>query len=122
MQSHKDLKVWQESVDFVTDIYKLTRTFPKEELFILTSQIRRAAISIPSNIAEGYVRKSTKEFLQFIQIAFGSASEVDTQLIIAKKLGYFDEIVYRKLFDRIDYISRMLNKLSISLKAKLSNL
>lgn len=83
---YKDLAVWQKSINFTVEIYKLTQTFPKEELYGLTSQIRRAAVSIPSNIAEGNERNSHKEFNQFLHIALGSAAELDTQLLIAKEL------------------------------------
>lgn len=121
MVSHKELKVWQESIHLVKDVYVITKSFPKEELFVLTSQMRRAAISIPSNIAEGYVRKSTKEFLQFIQIAFGSASELDTQMIIAKELGYIKPEQYAQITQQIDYILRMLNKLSKALKKRIAS-
>jgi four helix bundle protein len=113
--------VWQESIQLVKEVYLATKLFPKEELFVLTSQIRRAAISIPSNIAEGYVRKSTKEFLQFIQIAFGSASELDTQIIIANKLGYLKPEQSSQITKQIDYILRMLNKLSLALKKRIAS-
>ena len=83
MQTHKDLKVWQRSVSFTTEIYKISQGFPREELFALTSQIRRAAYSIPMNIAEGYGRGSKNEIAHFLNIAAGSASEVDTQIVIA---------------------------------------
>lgn len=85
---HKNLEAWKESIQLVTDIYNLTREFPKEELWGLTSQIRRAAISIPSNIAEGSGRNTAKDTLRFIDIALGSIAELETQLIIAQNLGY----------------------------------
>jgi four helix bundle protein len=88
MQTYKDLLMWQKSIDLVAEIYKITASFPNEEKFGLTSQMRRGAVSIPSNIAEGYARKSTKENAQFINIAFGSATELETQVIIAKKLQF----------------------------------
>lgn len=83
MKTHKDLEVWKKSVEFVTDLYKVTQDFPKEEFYGLTSQMRRAAVSIPSNIAEGSARQGNKELVQFLYIALGSAVELDTQLIIA---------------------------------------
>ena len=83
---YKDLAVWQKSINFTVEIYKLTQTFPKDELYGLTSQIRKAAVSIPSNIAEGNERNSHKEFNQFLHIALGSAAELGTQLLIAKEL------------------------------------
>ena len=90
MKSYKDLELWQVSMNFVTEVYKLTKDFPKEELYGLTSQIRRCVISIPSNIAEGASRKGTKEFIQFLWIANGSLSEFETQIEIAQKLGYLE--------------------------------
>lgn len=88
MGTHKNLDVWKISVDFVVTIYKVTENFPVDEKFGLTSQMRRAAISIPSNIAEGAGRNSDKENLYFLNIALGSIAELDTQLIVANKLGY----------------------------------
>jgi four helix bundle protein len=91
-RSYKDLQIWKVSMDFVIEIYKLTKRFPSSELYGLTSQIRRSAVSIPSNVAEGSCRKNTKEYIQFLYIANGSLSEVETQLEIANKLGYFENI------------------------------
>lgn len=88
VQSYKDLIVWKKSIELVEEIYRLTKNFPKEELFQLTSQMRRASISIPSNIAEGYGRKSKKEYAQFYAIAYGSTLELETQLFIAKRLKF----------------------------------
>jgi four helix bundle protein len=88
--NHKDLDAWKFSIKFVEEIYKISSFFPKEEIYSLTSQIRRASVSIPSNIAEGASRQSNKEFIQFLYISLGSLSEVETQLIIAKNLGYID--------------------------------
>src|SRR3989338_11366185 len=87
MNSYKDLIVWQKSIELVIGIYKMTDKFPKSELYGLTSQIRRAAVSISSNIAEGYTRKHRLEYIQFLRIAFGSG-ELETQIIIAKKLNF----------------------------------
>ena len=81
---YKDLNVWKDSIDLVENIYKLVNTFPKEEVYALTDQLKRASVSIPSNIAEGSNRNTTKEFIQFLYIALGSASEVETQLIISQ--------------------------------------
>ena len=89
---HKDLEVYKESIAFVAKIYELTKDFPKEEMYSLTSQIRRAAISIPSNIAEGYARISDKQILNFVNIAIGSLAELEAQLEIAKVLGYIKDI------------------------------
>ncbi len=91
MRSHKDLKVWQESVDFVVDIYQVTREFPKEKLYGLVSQLRRAAVSVPSNIAEGAGRQTKKEFIHFLYISLASLSEIETQLVISQKLNYLQD-------------------------------
>jgi four helix bundle protein len=88
--SHKDLKVWQESMDLVIQIYKLAENFPKHEVYGLSSQIRRASISIPSNIAEGAGRKGGKEFTRFLYIALGSLSEIETQLEMSQRLNYIN--------------------------------
>ncbi len=90
MKSHKDLIVWQKSIEFVLNIYKITKLFPHEELYGITSQIRRASVSISSNIAEGAARKGKKEFIQFLYISLGSVSELETQIIIAHGLEYID--------------------------------
>ncbi len=89
---HKNLNVWKQSVDFVVDIYRVTASFPKEEIFGLTSQMRRSAVSIPSNIAEGAARKGDAETIQFLYIALGSASELETQLVISNRLGFVVDV------------------------------
>ena len=91
IRSHKDLQVWQEAMVLVTEIYRLSENFPESEKFGLTSQIRRSAISIPSNIAEGFARKRNKELIQFLYISIGSLSELETQYEIAKNLNYIKE-------------------------------
>jgi four helix bundle protein len=91
MRPHRNLDVWQKAVDFTVEIYRVTESFPKDERFGLTSQIRRASVSIAANIAEGAGRKSTKEFLKFLSIAQGSASEVETEIVIAHRLSYLDD-------------------------------
>ena len=88
LKGHKDLDAWKKSIDLVEYIYKKTKEFPKEEVYSLTSQIRRSVISIPSNIAEGAARNSKKEFIQFLHIALGSTAELETQLLIAERLSY----------------------------------
>ena len=85
MKTHKDLDVWKKSVDFVTDVYQITNTFPNHELYGIVNQIRRAAVSIPSNIAEGAARKHKKEFVHYLHVALGSMAELETQLIISQK-------------------------------------
>ncbi|QOR62595.1 four helix bundle protein [Sulfurovum sp. ST-21] len=113
---YKELVVWQRSIELVTDIYQLVKCLPKEELFALSDQIKRCAVSIPSNIAEGSGRNTTKEFIQFLYISLGSASELETQLIIGKNVGFFNDLdVY---FKEINEIRRMLNGLINSLKNK----
>jgi four helix bundle protein len=114
MKTHKDLNVWQKSIDFVTEIYKITKDFPKEEAFGLQGQMRRAAVSIPSNISEGASRNSKKEFIQFLFIALGSASEMETQIIIANKIGYISEV--DSLLKEVELIKKMLNGLISFLK------
>lgn len=90
MRDHKELDVWKTSVDLVTSIYAATSMFPREEMYGLTNQIRRSAVSIPSNIAEGAARQTDKEFIQFLYIALGSVAELETQIIISEKLRYFE--------------------------------
>ncbi|MEC9487460.1 MAG: four helix bundle protein [Prosthecochloris sp.] len=99
MNNHRDLEVWQKSIDFAVNIYRLTEKFPSSELYGLVSQMRRSAVSISSNIAEGAARNGNKEFIQFLHVALGSASEIETQLIIAERLQYIqkDELVVHEL-------------------------
>jgi len=111
MANFKELLVWQKSIDFVTEIYRTTETSPKEETFGLKSQIRRASVSIPSNIAEGNSRRSKPDYLQFLKISRGSCAEVETQLIISKNLKFLNEEKYLKLNYDIIEISKMLNGL-----------
>lgn len=118
MRTHKDLEVWQQSMRMVTSVYELTKEFPKEEMYGLTNQIRRAAVSVPSNIAEGAARHSRKEFIQFLYIALGSTMEVDTQIIISKNLGYLDNEKRLKLCNRINDIGKMINGLIKYLKER----
>lgn len=89
--NHKDLDVWKRSMDLVEEIYKVTSNFPSSEIYGLTNQLRRASVSIPSNIAEGAARKSNKELLYFINVAIGSVAEIETQLLIAVRLEYINE-------------------------------
>ncbi|SMC79668.1 four helix bundle protein [Chryseobacterium sp. YR221] len=116
MANFKDLLVWQKAIDFVTEIYKNTESFPKDEIYGLISQLRRAAVSIPSNIAEGNSRRSKLDYLQFLKISRGSCAEVETQLIISKKLNFLTEENYLKLNQDIIEISKMLNGLINSLQ------
>lgn len=115
--THKDLDVYKLSLDFVIDIYKLSDSFPSSEGFGLTSQIRRAAVSLPSNIAEGSGRNSTKEFIRFINMSSGSLAEVETQLEIAERLGYVNDSADLK--QKLTTIQKMLYRLKESLKKRL---
>ena len=114
MSDYKDLRVWQESMDFVCAIYQATQSFPREEVYGLTNQIRRASVSMPSNIAEGASRSSKKDFANFLHIALGSASEVETQLLIAVRLSYLSEA--DALLSRVTTIRKRLNALIHSLR------
>lgn len=116
-RKHHDLRAWQEAMSLVKDIYQITSSFPKEEIYALTSQMRRAAVSIPSNIAEGAARTGDKEFLQFLSISRGSLSELETQLIIAKELGYMLEL--QDIMERIDGLFGLLGGLMKSLRARI---
>ena len=116
MNTHKDLLVWQRSIDLVVMIYEVTRSFPQSELFALTSQIRRSATSIPANIAEGAGRMSQNEWNYFLHIALGSATELETHLIIAERLKYIEGELFNELHASLTEIIRMLSGLIKSLK------
>ena len=118
IRTHKDLLVWQRSIDLVVSIYEVTRSFPQSELFSLTSQIRRCATSIPANIAEGSGRRTANELVQFLHIALGSATELDTFLIIANNLNFIDADTFQQLDNDLAEIRRMLIGLLNSLKNK----
>ncbi|MEO7660144.1 MAG: four helix bundle protein [Pyrinomonadaceae bacterium] len=119
MRPHEKLDVWKMSVDLVVRIYSQTSGFPSDEKFGLTSQIRRAAVSIPANIAEGAGRQHDREFIQFLAIAQGSSSELETELLIAFKLGYLDEEVYKKLYEEVNTVARMIVGLTSHLRGRL---
>ncbi|WGF92221.1 four helix bundle protein [Aequorivita marisscotiae] len=114
MKTHNDLRLYQESMDLVTEIYQVTNNFPDSEKFGLTSQIRRASVSIPSNIAEGAAWETKKEFKRFLYISLGSASELETQIEISNRLSFIDDS--KTLKDKIYFIKRMLIKLIQTLK------
>jgi len=116
--NHKELDVWKKSMDFVTEIYNITKHFPNEEKFGLTDQIRRASVSIPSNIAEGAARGTNKDFIRFLHIALGSATEVETQIIITMRLGYVDSVKQDDLLYKLNDIKKMLVGLIKYLKGK----
>lgn len=115
IKDFKDLVVWQKAMELVVEVYKLVKKLPKEELFALSDQIRRAAISIPSNIAEGQGRNSLKEFNQFLAIAKGSKAELETQLLLCVKVNYFDYSEIETSLNLIQEIGKMLNALQKSL-------
>ena len=117
IKTHKDLIVWQKSIDLVTKIYKETSTFPKEEIYGLVSQLRRAAVSVPSNIAEGAARNSDKEFLRFLYIARASASEIETQILISENLRYIKGS-QSELKEELSEISKMLTSLINKIKSR----
>ncbi len=118
MQSYKDLVVWQKAIQLVKEIYLISGTFPKSELFGLTSQVRRASVSIPANIAEGYARKHRAEYLQFLRIAFASGAELETHLILIKELRFAKQTDTRNAESLLDEVMRMLNKLISTLTSK----
>ncbi|MFV0151826.1 four helix bundle protein [Empedobacter falsenii] len=119
MKTHKDLEVWQKAIAFVTDVYNQTGNFPKEEIYGLVSQLRRSAVSVPSNIAEGAARQSNKEYIQFLYVALGSLMELDTQLSIAKNLNFLSDESLNDLQSKTDEIGKMLNGLIKYGKSKL---
>lgn len=120
MKGYRDLIVWQKSVDFVRQIYQLTSRFPEDEKFGLSLQLRRAAISIPSNIAEGQSRKSRKEFVRFLLMARGSVSEIDTQLFISQSLNYINSSDSVSAVQNTQEIGKMINGLIRSLQSESS--
>ena len=119
MKTYKELEVWKKGINLSLFLYKLTYSFLPNEKFRLTSQLRRCSVSIPSNIAEGWGRGSTKEYIHFLQIARGSLMELETQLIIAFKLNYFSEEKNKNITELLTSVIIMLNKLISTLKAKL---
>jgi four helix bundle protein len=118
VQDFKELVVWQKAKLLAVGVYRLTDGFPKSEQFGLTSQIRRAAISIASNIAEGYARQHTREYVQFLYTALASAAELETQLMIAKEIGYLKTADHDTIIIEIKEVQRMLGGLLNALKAK----
>jgi len=117
IKSYRELAAWIKAMELVTNIYRATQAFPKEEVFGLTSQMRRSAVSIPSNIAEGQGRLGRKEFIYFLGNARGSLMELETQIIIANNLNYIDKSVMDDLLERTSEVGRILNGLLSSLKA-----
>lgn len=115
MHEFKKLNVWNFSIDLVTEIYKVTEVFPKTEMYGITNQMRRSAVSISSNISEGAGRKSKGEFLQFLSYANGSCYELETQLIISNKLKYIEPDLLNELLSKLSEIERMIYKLKMSI-------
>ena len=120
MRPHEKLDVWKKSIDFVVALYKTTEGFPRDERFGLTSQLRRAAVSISANIAEGAARRSNKEFLHFLSNSQGSTSEVETELLIAHRRNYCRDAEYKTLSSSLDEIGRMLTGLAQHVQRKTS--
>jgi four helix bundle protein len=117
VKSYKELLIWQKGIRIVIQVYKLTQSFPKDEIYALTSQLKRASVSIPSNIAEGFGRQTDKSFNHFLNISRGSLNEIETQLIIAKELGFIqDENLYNDLLLIIEEESKMINAFAKNLK------
>ena len=117
MKDFRDIKVWQKAHNLTLEIYKATRSFPKDELYTLVSQIRRASVSIPANVAEGCGRGTDSELRQFLQIAMGSASELEYHLVLARDLGYLEATLYESLNDQVTEVKRMLASFILKLKA-----
>ncbi|HSD59257.1 MAG TPA: four helix bundle protein [Burkholderiales bacterium] len=114
----RDLNVWQLAMDLAESVYQLTLQYPKSEVYGLSSQLQRAAVSIPSNIAEGHARDSTKEFLRFLSVAQGSLAELETQLILSGRLSYLDQKQLTPLLEKSREVGRMLHGLQRALRAK----
>ncbi len=114
LKSYKELIVWQKAIKLVEEIYKLTNGFPKSETYALSSQMQRAATSVPSNIAEGYSRKNLKEYIHFLHIAYGSATELETQIIIVKNL--YKNIDCKTAEALLEEVLKMLNKITSKLE------
>ena len=118
VKTYRDLVVWQKSMVLVTEVYEISKKFPKDELYGLTSQIRRCAISIPSNLAEGYGRNSTNDYIHFLRIASGSLYELQTQMEISLNLQYIDRREFENLYELSREIERMLSSLIRKLRKK----
>ena len=111
IRNFKDLNIWKLGMEIVEDIYKLTKEFPKEELYGLSAQMRRCAVSIPSNVAEGFTRKHNKEYKQFLYISLGSCAELETQIEITTKLSFLSDKQKEELLEKINHTTRMIMNL-----------
>lgn len=120
MQTYSDLKAWQEAVEFCVTLYQATNNFPKHEQFGLTAQLRRAAVSIPSNLAEGQKRQHANEFYQFCRIAYASGAEIETQLIIANRVGYINDQTYQELLECLTTVMKLIHGLMKAIKTSSS--
>jgi len=120
LRTHKDLVLWQRSMRLAADVYRCTRTLPRSELVGLAGQIQRSAVSIPSNIAEGAGRRTTKEFLSFLYIARGSWAELDTQMLLAHELGYVNTEEMAQIRNSLDEVGRLLNSVITALRRRLN--
>jgi four helix bundle protein len=121
IESYKDLVFWQKGIELVNELYTVTKDFPKDELFGLTNQIRRAVVSVPANIAEGWGRNSTKNYIQFIRISAGSLYELETLLVIARNQKYISDKIRVDLSDKIDELGKRLNVLLNKLEKYIVN-
>jgi len=117
-RSHKDLIVWRKALDLATLIYRITARFPRFELFALTSQLRRAAVSVPSNIAEGTARRTTREFVAYLHFARGSLAELETQVLLAVQVGYLNDVDAQQIQRAIDEVGRLINGVLRGLKTR----
>ncbi|MDP2600100.1 MAG: four helix bundle protein [Deltaproteobacteria bacterium] len=111
VEKYCDLDVWKKSMELCETVYKITSEFPKQEQYGLTSQLRRCSVSIPSNIAEGFVRRHGKEFKHFLSIALSSLAELETQIILAFRLGYLQDVQNKQILENTDHIGRMMTRL-----------
>lgn len=116
IKSYKDLQIWQKAIDLADNLFFFLKSFPASQNFVLVAQMQRAVVSVASNIAEGSVRESSKDFLRFLNISYGSLCELETQLIISKNAGYIKENDYKELAERITEIAKMINSYSNKIK------
>jgi len=118
-RNHKDLILWQKALSLTTEVHRLTRKLPRHEIFGLSSQIRRAAVSVPSNVAEGAARRTTRDFIAFLHIARGSFAELETQLLLARRIGYLEDRDLAPVLVRLDEVGRLLNAVISGLRARM---
>jgi four helix bundle protein len=111
IKSFRDLNIWHKGIDLVKNVYKETQNFPREEIYGLTNQLRRAAISIPSNIAEGHIRQHRTEFRQFLSVALGSLAELETQIVISKELNYVSDETLNNFIEQVHSLGKMIRGL-----------